>query len=92
MARMGLKKEVMSGRKPDYRLKIKDEKTERWMDVGAAWKNQDGSISIRLNMCVVLNERLGVEPVLFPADPEKKIIEAPRVGVTDSLVKRSQDI
>jgi hypothetical protein len=66
-------KNVMSGRKPDYKLKIKDDRTERWMEIGAAWKNMDGSISLRLNMCVVLSERLGVEPVLFPVDPEKKI-------------------
>ena len=87
---MRMKKEIMSSRKPDYRLKIKDEKTERWMDVGAAWKNKEGSISIRLNMCVVLNERLGVEPVLFPAEPEKK--EVLRIEMPDSLVAKSQDV
>lgn len=89
---MKMKKQIMSGRKPDYRLKIKDDKTERWMDVGAAWKNTDGSISVRLNMCVVLNERLGVEPVLFPADPEKEVSDEKKVGVPDYIVNRSQDV
>ena len=69
--RMTIKKQVMSGRKPDYKLKVKDEKTERWMEVGAAWKNNNGSISVRLNACVVLSERSGVEPVLFPAEWER---------------------
>jgi hypothetical protein len=90
-----MKKQIMSGRKPDYKLKIKDEKTERWMEVGAAWKNTDGSISVRLNMCVVLNERLGVEPVLFPADPEKKADGVKQVEESESLYMRtmgSQDV
>ena len=87
-----MKKQFMSGRKPDYRLKVKDEKTERWVDVGAAWSNKEGSISIRLNMCVVLNERLGVEPVLFPVEPEKKVTDDKSTKVPDSLASRSQDV
>jgi hypothetical protein len=84
-----MKKEITLGRKPDYRLRLKDDKTGRWVDVGAAWKNENGSISVRLNMCVVLNERLGVEPVLFPVEPEKKTDDEQQDKETETLYIRS---
>lgn len=37
-------------------MKILDKETERAGEVGAGWLNEDGSISIKLNMCVVLSE------------------------------------
>lgn len=69
----GMLKKESSGRMPTYKLKVKDEKTSKWLEVGAGWKNGDGSISVRLNACVVLDARLGVEPVLFLTDWEKTI-------------------
>lgn len=45
------------GRKPDFRLKVFDKDTEESGEVGAGWRNDDGSISIRLNGWVVLSQR-----------------------------------
>lgn len=64
-------KKELSNRQPTYKMKVKDAKTERWMEVGAAWKNEDGSISVRLNTCIVLDSRFGVEPVLFPVESKE---------------------
>lgn len=44
------------GRKPDYRLKVFDKNTEESGEVGVGWLNDNGSISIRLNSCVVLGQ------------------------------------
>lgn len=68
---MTREKKEFPSRKPNYRLKVKDEKADRWMEVGVGWENRDGSISVRLNTCVVLDARFGVEPVLFPVDSKE---------------------
>ncbi len=48
----------MAGKKPDYTLSAMDKDNDRLKGlVGAAWINEDGSISIRLNPFVVLDTR-----------------------------------
>lgn len=60
------------GRKPDFRLKVFDKDTEESGEVGAGWLNDDGSISVRLNHWVVLDQRQlrGSILTLFPEGTE----------------------
>lgn len=44
-----------SGVKPTFRLKVKDSETGSQAEVGAGWLNDDGSINVKLNPCVVLS-------------------------------------
>jgi hypothetical protein len=63
------------GRSPDYRLKLYDRDLKKGGDAGAAWVNEDGSISITLNIGIVLQERDGLSINLFknePYDPAKR--------------------
>jgi hypothetical protein len=54
----------MTGKRPDYRVVVpidgKDDKT-RWREVGAAWVNDGGSISVFLDVVPVTGKI-----VLFP--------------------------
>ena len=44
-------------KKPDYRLKILNKKTDKSnQNAGAAWVNKDGSISLIINPCIVLDD------------------------------------
>lgn len=42
-------------RKPDFRLKLKDPESGATSEVGAAWLNSEGYLSIKLNVGVVLS-------------------------------------
>lgn len=44
----------MAGRTPDYDFRALNKKTDEKTRVGAAWKNEDGSITVVLNRFVVL--------------------------------------
>jgi len=63
-------------RRPDYRLSaLKSFPTpEEWKDmkgeVGAAWLNENGSISIRLEPFVTLRSEPGLVLTLFPVKPK----------------------
>jgi len=63
----------MAGRAPDYNLcAICDERTGgKWVQVGVAWLNDNGSISIRLNALVSLTD---VNLRLFATD--KSVVAA----------------
>lgn len=59
-------------RPPDLRLRVprgEGEKT-KWFDVGAAWANKDGSISIKINPCVVLTDQTTL--MLYPMEKKQK--------------------
>jgi hypothetical protein len=43
-------------------------------DVGAAWQNKDGRISIQLKPCVVLTDRDDIYINLYPTEPKPKPI------------------
>lgn len=54
-------------RKPDYRLKAMNKATDAKAEVGAAWSNTDGSISIVLNPFVRLDYNTDLVLTMFPA-------------------------
>ena len=58
-------------RTPDYNLKTLNKTTSEKCRVGAAWANEDGSISIVLNSFVVLPASKELEIRLFPYDGKK---------------------
>lgn len=58
-------------RKPDYRLAAMNKATdEKNHDVGAAWANPDGSISVTLRPFVTLCSDKNLVLTLFPPKPE----------------------
>ena len=61
----------MDARKPDYRLTVYDKAEKKGLgEVGAAWKNEDGSVTITLNAFVNLsyNPRFGLR--LWPIEKQ----------------------
>jgi len=54
-------------RKPDYRLKAMNKATDAKAEVGAAWSNPDGSISVVLNPFVKLEADPDLVLTMFPA-------------------------
>jgi hypothetical protein len=55
-------------RKPDYWFKAMDKATENRGKVGAAWLNDDGSVSIDLNPFTVLVSSPNLVLTLFPIE------------------------
>lgn len=55
-------------RLPEYKLKALDKVTSQKSEVGAGWLNPDGSISIKLNLCVCLWQQANLVLTLFPND------------------------
>ena len=58
----------MSTRSPDYDLTFLDKTTSEKGRIGAGWDNDDGSISIVLNPCVVIQSRKDFNIRLFKRD------------------------
>lgn len=56
----------MSGRKPDYRLGAMNKSTDEKANVGAAWANDDGSLSVVLHPFVTLRADKNLVLTLFP--------------------------
>ncbi len=54
------------GRKPDYNVSVLNKATEQRGPVGVGWLNEDGSISISLNMCVILRSDPDLVINVFP--------------------------
>lgn len=46
---------MSTGKRPTHRLKVMDKTNSRKGNAGAGWMNPDGSISIVLDPCIVLN-------------------------------------
>lgn len=46
---------MSSGRSPDYKVGGFDRQTGIRGNLGVAWKNPDGTISIKLNMCTLID-------------------------------------
>jgi len=61
---------VKLGRKPDYRLKAMDKRTgeKTALGCGAAWWNEDGSISIDIDPFIVLHGGADLVLTLFPLE------------------------
>lgn len=60
------------GRKPAFKLSVMRRDNGKHGVVGAAWREDDGSISIMLNPCVTLSGDADVFIKLFPVDPDWK--------------------
>jgi len=56
----------MNSRKPDYRVKALVKSTGAKAEVGAAWKNEDGSISVILDPFIFLIQDGNLLVTLFP--------------------------
>ena len=61
----------MAGRQPDYDLSALNKETEERGRIGAAWANDDGTISIKLNAFVVLRDAKDTVITLFPRDKDR---------------------
>ena len=59
-------------KKPHYRLKFLNKRTEEHGEIGAAWLNEDQSISIVLNPLVVLSQSSDLVLTLFPVGGDYK--------------------
>jgi hypothetical protein len=58
--------------KPTHRLKVMNKDTSQKAEVGAGWQNTDGSITIQINPCSVLNDDKKYVITLFPTDNKPK--------------------
>jgi len=58
----------MAGRTPDFVLKALNKETDKKGKVGAAWENDDRSVSISLDPFVVLSGQDSIVLTLFPWD------------------------
>lgn len=69
---------MSKGRKPDWRFRVLNKETDERGALGAGWSNPDGSITVKLDPCVVMAQ----EPnLLFTLFPEQKR-EPPEAGDT----------
>lgn len=55
-----------AGGKPDWTISVLSKSDGRRGDIGAAWNNADGSISIRFNPCVTVTDSPDLVMRLFP--------------------------
>lgn len=81
--------------RPSHRLSVKDTDTGSVAEIGAAWLNEDGSFSVKLNPCVVISydglkgKYLSLFPVLEEGE-EKKVKEtAAARAVREMKAKRA---
>jgi len=60
----------MAGNRPDYTVTVFDKNNPDYKgQIGVAWlDNANGSVSIKLNRCTVLNEHDGLIVKLWPID------------------------
>lgn len=62
----------MAPRKPDYWVKAMNKETNEKRKIGAAWKNQDGSVSIDIDSFTVIASSPHLVITLFPIDRSGK--------------------
>jgi len=63
---------MATGKRPDFNIGVKDPSTGSTnSNVGAAWKNDDGSIGVKLNPGVSLTSNLQIR--LFPPTTKKTL-------------------
>lgn len=58
---------------PDYVLKIKQKQTTATRKAGVGWKNIDGSITIRLDLCTTLTDDTDILITLFPKEKQSDV-------------------
>lgn len=57
---------------PTHHLKVLDKTTDERAKIGAGWLNADGSISVVLNPCVVIQNDKNLVYTLFPVTKSTK--------------------
>lgn len=57
------------GRKPEFRVAAMDKETDEKNSVGAAWINEDGTITVKLDAFVHLVSSPNLLITLFPNTP-----------------------
>lgn len=57
---------MSGGRSPDWELKYFNKETQVSAQVGVAWSNDNGSLTLKLNPCVVLSQSKEAVFTLFP--------------------------
>ena len=72
----------MSGRKPHFRLKAYDREEKRGSYCGVGWNNDDGSVTISLDHCVVIKRDPRIALTLWPINEK---------DTTDGSEENSQD-
>lgn len=66
---------MAKSRKPDYRIWVTSPDSKIRGTIGGAWLNEDGSLNLKLDPCVVLGLIPGMTIKLFPSDsapPERE--------------------
>lgn len=61
----------MAGRLPDYSVNVLSKKTEQRGKIGGAWLNEDKSITVVLDMLVIVPSDKDLLITLFPRKEEK---------------------
>lgn len=61
----------MAGRQPDFHVHAMDKRTDEKARVGAAWQNENGSISVVLNPFTVLASTPNLVITMFVNDRKK---------------------
>ena len=79
----------MSGRKPDFRMKVKarDREDPRTGVAGAGWVNADGSISIKLDVGFRLDWKDDLLITMFPEGDNARIAA---LGMAEGLGVKSR--
>ena len=68
-----MKNSPKTSRPPAYRLKILNKVTDAQNpNAGAAWVNKDGSISLTINLGIVLTDNKDIVLTLFPYEEREK--------------------
>ena len=62
-------------RKPDFWVKAMNKATNEKRKIGAAWTNQDGSVSIDMDAFTVLHSSPDLVITLFPIDRTTPVTE-----------------
>ena len=73
---------MRAGKKPTHLLKVKQRDGDGKTTVGVGWLNEDGSMSLALNPCVVLSWTDNVMINAFPVELEKDEEPPPRATPT----------
>jgi hypothetical protein len=74
------------GRKPDYNLAVMNKTTsEKNNNIGVAWKNDNGQISIKLHSFITLTGSTEILLTLFPATDKPPVkYTKPALKVTEA--------
>lgn len=64
----------MAGRKPTHRFKALNKETSETATLGAAWLNDDGTLTVKIDPFIVLTNAPGHVLTLFPEEGKEQRI------------------